>query len=388
MPRNIEVPMLRSITKTLCRNYTSLLPLATDLNITKNGKVLQAVGTGLRSSRTGYTVTVFGAAGCIGRYTAAKLAKHGTTTVVPYRDDMKKRFLKVLGDLGVVNFVEFDSRNIKSIQDSVAHSDVVINCIGADYNTKNFSMADVNIGIAERIARLTKEAGVPRFIHLSSYNADPNLDSVFYATKGIGEQAVREAYGSDITIVRPSPIFAREDNLLNYLGPKTKMWLPNRNAKKVRPVYALDVAEALQKMVYDDSTAGQTYELYGTEYSYAEIREMIHNITHHDGYILLLPYTNADYYAPLQLLKLVAWAKQFLYWKTTNPDQIQRHLIDQKVDPTAKTFADLGIKPTELPDVLFSLVKQWRHPLIALQGPDSGTSAKQAAKLRQIEHFS
>ena len=255
--RNITVPVLKE-----------------DINITANGKVNVVSGRGGRSSRTGYTATVFGASGFLGRYLTSKIAKHGTYTIVPFRDEMKSRFLKVSGDLGVVNFVEFDARNLKSIEDSVAHSDIVYNCIGADYNTKNFSMADVNIGLTERITQAVKDAGVPRFVHVSSYNANPQSDSVFYATKGIGEQVVREILPQS-TIVRPAPMYGREDTLLNYLGPKLKMWTPNKNAKEIYPVHVLDVAEALEKIGFDDSTIGQTYELYGPEkMSFYEIRQM------------------------------------------------------------------------------------------------------------------
>lgn len=362
--------------------YTSVLE--SDVNILQNGKVNVSVGHGGRSSRTGYTVTVFGASGFLGRYLTSKLARHGTNVVVPFRDDLKKRFLKVTGDLGVINFVEFDPRNLKSIQDSVAHSDVVFNCIGADYPTKNFSMADVNIGITQRITEAVKEAGNPRYVYVSSYNANPKSDSVFYATKGISEQVVRDLIPTS-TIVRPAQMYGREDALLNYLGPKLKMWTPNRNAKEIYPVHVLDVARALEKIGYDDSTIGQTYELYGPEkLSYLEIRQMIHGITQDFSQAGPLPYTFADYQIPLKLARFVADLKQLIYWRQTNADQVQRHLINQSIDPTAKTFKDLGIEDLDqLADVLFTYVKQWRHPLIAQQG----ASAKEAKKLRQIEHF-
>lgn len=363
--------------------YTSILE--SDLNITKNGKVNQVVGAGGRSSRTGYTATVFGASGFLGRYLTSKLARHGTTTIVPFRDDMKKRFLKVQGDLGVVNFVEFDSRNLKSIQDSVAHSDIVFNCIGADYNTKNFTMADVNIAITERITQAVKDAGVPRYVHISSYNANPNSKSVFYATKGIGEQIVRDLI-PDSTIVRPAPMYGREDNLLNYLGPKIKMWTPNKNAKEIYPVHVTDVARALENIGFDDSTAGQTFELYGSQkLSFLEIRQMIHGITQNFSNAGPLAYNFHDYYLPLPIAKLIAGLKQLPYWRLTNPDQIERHLINQYIDPNAKTFEDLNIHDLDqLADVLFTYVKQWRHPLIAQKGLPS---KKELQRLRQLEHF-
>lgn len=361
--------------------YTSVLD--SDINITRNGKVNVSVGHGGRSSRTGYTATVFGASGFLGRYLTSKLARHGTTTIVPFRDDMKKRFLKVTGDLGVVNFVEIDARNLKSIQDSVAHSDIVFNCIGVDYNTKNFSMADINIGLTERITQAVKDAGVPRFVHVSSYNANPDSNSVFYATKGVGEQVVRDIL-PESTIVRPAPMFGREDNLLNYLGPKLKMWTPNKNAKEIYPIHVMDVARGLEKIGFDDSTLGQTYELYGPEkFSYHEIRQMIHGITQNFAQAGPLPYSFADYQIPLPLAKLVAEIKQLVYWKLTNPDQIERHLINQTIDPTAKTFKDLEIEDLDqLANVLFTYVKHWRHPLIAQKGAPS------AKELRQIQHFS
>ncbi|KAK6460731.1 hypothetical protein DFJ63DRAFT_320863 [Scheffersomyces coipomensis] len=381
--------MLRVSSKNITRQlgsrsiYTSVLE--SDLNITRNGKVNVSVGAGGRSSRTGYTATVFGATGFLGRYLTSKLARHGTTTVVPFRDDMKKRFLKVTGDLGVVNFVEFDARNLKSIQDSVAHSDIVFNCIGVDYNTKNFSMADVNIGLTERITQAVKDAGVPRYVHVSSYNANPDSNSIFYATKGLGEQIVKDIL-PDSTIVRPSPMYGREDNLLNYLGPKIKMWTPNKNAKEIYPIHVLDVARALEKIGYDDSTVGQTFELYGPEkLSFLEIRQMIHGITQDFANAGALPYTFADYYVPLPLAKIIAQVKQLAYWKLTNPDQVERHLIHQTIDPTAKTFRDLGIEDLDsLANVLFTYVKQWRHPLIAQKG---APSKKELARLRQLEHI-
>lgn len=367
------------------RRLLYTLVLESDVNVTRTGKVNVSVGHGGRLSRTGYTATVFGALGFLGRYLTLKLARHGTITVVPFRDDMKKRFLKVTGDLGVVNFVEFDARNLQLIAESVQHSDIVFNCIGADYATKNFSMADVNIGITERITQAVKDAGVPRHVYVSSYNADPRLQLVFYATKGVAEQTVR-AILPDSTIVRPAPMFGREDNLLNYLGPKLKMWTPNRNAKEVYPVHVLDVARALEVIGYNDGTAGHTYELYGPEkLSFYEIRQMVHGITQDFSQVGPFSYNHADYEIPMPLAKLAAQLKQFLYWRQTNPDQVQRHVINQHIDPAALTFADLGISDlTQLADVLFSYVKQWRHPLIAQQGAPLKRELK---RLRELEHF-
>lgn len=48
---------------------------------------------------------------------------------------------------------------------------------------RNFSLEDVHVEGAERIAEAVAKYDVDRFIHVSSYNADPTHVSEFYATK-------------------------------------------------------------------------------------------------------------------------------------------------------------------------------------------------------------
>ena len=54
------------------------------------------------------------------------------------------------------------------------YSDIVINCIGREYETRNFKFKDVNVTGPATLARIAKEMGVKRFIHISSINASDN----------------------------------------------------------------------------------------------------------------------------------------------------------------------------------------------------------------------
>lgn len=153
-----------------------------DVAITRTGKpIIRSQGG--RSSLGGHTATVFGANGFLGRYIVNRLARQGCQVVIPYREEMAKRHLKVTGDLGRVTFIEFDLRNTQSIEESVRHSDMVFNLIGRKYPTKNFSLQDVNVEGVERIAEAVAKYDVDRFIHMSSYNADENSPSEFFRTK-------------------------------------------------------------------------------------------------------------------------------------------------------------------------------------------------------------
>lgn len=297
-------------------------------------------------------MTVFGATGFLGRYIVNRLAKQGCTVIVPYREEMAKRHLKVSGDLGRVVFMEFDLRNTQSLEESVRHSDVVYNLIGRTYPTKNFDLEDVHIEGAERIADAVAKYDVDRFIHVSSYNADANSPSEFFKTKGKGEAVVKSIF-PETTIVRPAPLFGFEDRLLHKLARVTNLFTSNHMNERFWPVHAIDVGQALEVMLQDDSTASQTYELCGPRnYSMAEIAALVDKeILKHRRHINL----------PKAVLKPAAnLLNKLLWWPIISADEVEREFIDQRIDPTAKTFKDLGMVPAELSSLTFHYLQGYR----------------------------
>ena len=50
-------------------------------------------------------------------------------------------------------------------------------------NRRNFKFADVHVAASQRIAEAVVKYDVSRFIHVSSYNADPNSQSKFFRSK-------------------------------------------------------------------------------------------------------------------------------------------------------------------------------------------------------------
>jgi len=109
---------------------------------------------------------------------------------------------------------------------------------------------------------------------------------------------------------------------------------------------AIDVGQALEIMLQDDGTASQTYELYGPKnYSMAEIAELVDKeILKHRRHINI----------PKAILKPSAnLLNKLLWWPVLSADEVEREFIDQKIDPNAKTFNDLGIEPAELSSLTF-----------------------------------
>lgn len=272
--------------------------------------------------------------------------------MVPFRDDMAKRHLKVTGDLGRVTFLEYDLRNTQSIEESVRHSDIVFNLVGRKYTTKNFSYKDVHVEGTERIAEAVAKYDVDRFIHVSSYNADPNSPSEFFATKAQSEQVARQLF-PETTIVRPAPLFGFEDRLLHRLAGVTNMFTVNHMKERFWPVHAIDVGQALEKIGFDDTTAGETFELYGpTNYSMAEIAELVDKeIVKKRRHINL----------PKSLVKPVAYyLNKLIYWPILSADELEQECLDQVIDQKAKTFKDLGMEPAELSALTFHYLQDYR----------------------------
>jgi NADH dehydrogenase (ubiquinone) 1 alpha subcomplex subunit 9 len=233
-----------------------------------------------------------------------------------------------------------DLRNTASIEESVRHSDIVYNLIGRDYPTKNFDLEDVHVEGATRIADAVAKYDVDRFVHVSSHSVSKDSPSEFYRTKARGEEAVRNIF-PETTIVRPAPLFGFEDRLLHRLAKASNLFTSNNLQERFYPVHAIDVGEALEKMCHDDSTAGETYELYGPkQYQMAEIKELV------EREILK---SRRHINIPPQIMTPVATLMNKLLWYTTmSKDSVTREFLDQTIDPTAKTFKDLGIEPTDL----------------------------------------
>lgn len=111
-------------------------------------------------------------------------------------------------------------------------------------------------------------------------------------------------------------------------------------------------------MLEDDKTASQTYELYGpTNYSTAEIAALV------DKEIFKKRrHMNVPKFIMQPSARLL---NDFLWWHTTSADEVEREFLDQVIDPTAKTYKDLGIQPGDLKDFTFHYLVSYLHPITA-----------------------
>lgn len=103
-------------------------------------------GTGGRSSFNGIVATVFGASGLVGKAVCNRLGKVGTQMIIPYRGDYYDvQPLKMCGDLGQVLFSPYYLKDEESLRKAMKHSNLVINMIGREWETRNFSFDDIYV---------------------------------------------------------------------------------------------------------------------------------------------------------------------------------------------------------------------------------------------------
>lgn len=209
-------------------------------------------------------VTVFGGGGFLGRYVAQELMARGARVRVAQRDPTDARVVKPLGGLGQSQAVVADIRDADSARRVVAGSDAVINLVGI----LSGDFGAFHVDGARNAAAAAKAAGAKAFVQVSAIGADPAAESRYAASKGRGEQAVREAF-ADATIIRPSILFGREDAFVNRFARLASLApvLPViRGGVRFQPAWVVDVARAIAIAALDPLRfGGKTFELGGPQ---------------------------------------------------------------------------------------------------------------------------
>ncbi|KAB1208791.1 NADH dehydrogenase [ubiquinone] 1 alpha subcomplex subunit 9, mitochondrial [Morella rubra] len=363
----------------------------------KGGGHIIRKGTGGRSSVSGIVATVFGATGFLGRYLVQQLAKMGSQVLVPFRgSEDSHRHLKLMGDLGQIVPMKYDPRDENSIKAVMAKANVVLNLIGREYETRNFSFEEANHSMAEQLAMIAKEhGGIMRFIQISCLGASPSSPSRFRRAKAAAEEAVlRELPEVKLfsvlqgrpklivpliaTIIRPAVMIGTEDRILNAWAcfAKNYSFLPllGDGSTKIQPVYVADVAGAIVSALKDDGTStGKVYELGGPEvFTIHELAElMYHTIREWPRYVKV----------PFPIAKAIATPRELLLKKVPFPlptpqifnlDLILASSTDTVVSENALTFNDLGIVPHKLKGYPIEYLIQYRKG-----GPQFGSTVSE-----------
>lgn len=350
------------------RNYSSNLPIN-----------YGAVGKPGRSSVSGIQATVFGSTGFLGRYVVNEFGQIGSRVLLPTRcNDNHRQHLRPMGDIGQIYFMDFDCMDKDDLKKAVAGSNVVINLLGRELPTGNYSFKDIHETVPSLIAQACAEEGVSKFIHVSALGACSDSPSEFYRSKAAGEVAVKAAFPS-ASIVRPALLVGWEDRFLNRIAQCSKFLpffpLVDGGQTKYQPVYCPDVALAIKTIAMSEES-GMTYELAGPKvYTFQDMVALV---------LDTIRERKPTVPVPSALAKLAVFPMDFMQSKVPFPwampvaggsftaDAVDSMASDYVASGNLPGFEHLGITPSKLEGLTIDYLRAYRAG-----GYDFGKEANQ-----------
>ena len=303
-------------------------------------------------------VTVFGGSGFVGTQAVRYLAKAGWRIRVAVRNPNLAYKLRLLGDVGQIDVVQANLRNVPSLERALDGATVALNLVGLLYETGRQGFQAVHVMGAKNIAQVAKAKGVQRLVQMSALGADEHSPSKYGRTKAEAEIEVRAVYPG-ATVVRPSIVFGPGDGFFNKFAAMAQISpaLPLIGGGKTlfQPVYVGEVGQALARMVTDPATAGQTYELGGPgTFSFRELLEKMLAETDQRRFLVPIPFPVAT------LLGKAGELTAFLMAPPVTSDQVELLKTDNVVSGQYPGLTDLGVTPTTLESLLPTYLYRYR----------------------------
>jgi NADH dehydrogenase len=292
-------------------------------------------------------VTVFGGTGFLGQRVVQRLLERDFSVRVAARHP--ERIAGLFPDVQL-DAILADVNDDRSVAAAVAGVENVVNAVSLYAERGPQTFHSVHVEAATRVARLAREAGVGRFIHVSGVGADAESASPYIRSRGKGEKAVREAFPAT-TLIRPSVMFGRGDAFLIPIARMLRR-LPvfplfGRGQTLLQPAYVEDVAEAIAR-VMENTQSPMCYELGGPRvYAYRLLLEVI--AQHLGRKPLLVP-------IPFGLWHALASVAEILPEPPITRNQVELMQSDNVTSPGAHGFGDLRISSTSLEDALPAIV--------------------------------
>jgi NADH dehydrogenase len=293
-------------------------------------------------------VTVLGGTGFLGRRVVRHLLKHGFSVRIASRHPEQALSLLQPDQTGV-EVVRADVHDDTSVAEALAGAFGAVDAVSlyverGDHETFH----TVHVDAAARVARLARDAGVRRLVHVSGIGADAASSSAYIRARGEGEIVVRGAFPAAV-LVRPSVMFGPDDHFLTTLAGLLRA-LPvyplfGSGRTRLQPVHVEDVAEAIARLVEGAAGADQLcYELGGPRtYTYAEL---LRSVADRIG-------TRARLFpVPFALWQILAFLSEFAPGAPLTRNQVALMRRDNVASPDLPGLRDLRVTPTALEEVV------------------------------------
>uniref|UniRef100_A0AAU3GU74 SDR family oxidoreductase n=1 Tax=Streptomyces sp. NBC_01401 TaxID=2903854 RepID=A0AAU3GU74_9ACTN len=182
------------------------------------------------------------------------LAARGDEAVGVIRDPQQSEDLRAAGAEAVV--LDLESASVAEVAEVLRGADAAVFAAGAGPNSGSARKDTVDRGAAVLFADAAEQAGVRRYVVVSSMGADPahtgdEVFDIYQRAKGEADAYVRSRGGLDWTVLRPGI-------LTNDAGTGQVLLAASTGRG---PVPRDDVAAVLLELLDTPATAGLTLEL-------------------------------------------------------------------------------------------------------------------------------
>ena len=253
-------------------------------------------------------VAITGATGFIGRHVARRLMERGLAWRGLIRNSDKLRRLA----LGPCETIAGHLEDEDALKRFCTGAGAVIHCGGSIAGLNRDDFFRVNVRGTAALVRACREAGVRRFVHVSSLAArEPQLSS--YAASKKESEAILQSEAENISwaVVRPPAVYGPGDEatipLIRALTWRLAL-LPGHGASKLSLIHVGDLASVLVHLAERKDLSGRIFEPDDGRpggYSFAELAAAAASVTGTRTRVV---------FVPRSMLILPAWVSLIRGW--------------------------------------------------------------------------
>ena len=288
------------------------------------------------------SIVIFGGSGFVGRHLIRRLAKNGYKIIVPYQKSIQEAKIRLLGVTGQIIPFRYTSLNDKRLQSILMNTDICIN-LKTTYDQKKGSFNDIIFNFNKKLIKILKSnKNLEQFVFFSGLGVDIDKNSkrsiAIYKTE-------KEAYKmiDNTSIIRPGVIIGGGDVFLKRLLPIFKMsfFVPlfGDGTIKFQPVFIDDVSLAVEKIINNQTTGKNIYELAGPRIlEYKDYYNYIAKCLNRTR--VLVP-------VPLNLMKIIISFAEKTPFSPLTSEQLLLFEKDNILQNIDKSFKNLDINPQD-----------------------------------------
>ena len=288
------------------------------------------------------SIIIFGGSGYVGKNLIRRFAKKGYKIIVPYQRQTNEANLRLLGSIGQIIPLYFNSLKTPMLLSLLNSVDICINLKTA-WDSNNSILVNSILNFNSDLINIVKlSSSIKKFIFFSGLGVEKRSTFRNELISKTEELILKELDNS--IIIRPSVILGNGDQFLSNLIPLFKMsfFIPlfGDGSKKFQPVLIEDIINFVSNVMLQSDKDKKVFELGGPEvFSYKEFYSVIAKSMNKKRVFLPIP---------MLIARQVVWLGEKTPFFPLNSEQLSLFDTDNILNNDTSGFNDLKILPKNI----------------------------------------